>query len=66
MPRGPKGEKRPADVVGNAVLIAKIATGEVEEQSIAKGNHLRSDKVAKAHQAKSLRHPVDDKQASDE
>ena len=25
MPRGPKGEKRPADVIGNAVLIARIA-----------------------------------------
>ncbi len=31
MPRGPKGEKRPADVVGAAVTVAKIATGEVEE-----------------------------------
>ena len=24
MPKGPRGEKRPADVVGNAVLIAAI------------------------------------------
>lgn len=31
MPRGPKGEKRPADVVGAAIKIAKIATGEIEE-----------------------------------
>jgi hypothetical protein len=31
MPRGPKGEKRPADVIGNAVHIMRIATGEVEE-----------------------------------
>ena len=31
MPKGPKGQKRPADVIGNAVLVAKIATGEVEE-----------------------------------
>ena len=31
MPRGPKGEKRPADAIGNAVMIAKIATGEIEE-----------------------------------
>lgn len=31
MPKGPRGEKRPADVIGNAVLIAKIATGEVED-----------------------------------
>lgn len=31
MPRGPKGEKRPADVIGAAVMVAKIATGEIEE-----------------------------------
>ncbi len=29
MPTGPKGEKRKADVIGNAVLIARIAVGEV-------------------------------------
>ena len=31
MPRGPKGERRPADVIGNAIMVAKIATGEIEE-----------------------------------
>ncbi len=31
MPKGPKGEKRPADAVGTAVMVAKIATGEIEE-----------------------------------
>ena len=31
MPKGPKGEKRPADVIGNAVMVAKIATGEIDE-----------------------------------
>lgn len=31
MPKGPQGQKRKADVVGNAVLIARIATGEVDE-----------------------------------
>jgi hypothetical protein len=31
MPRGPKGEKRPADVIGNAVHVIRIATGEIEE-----------------------------------
>ena len=31
MPTGPKGEKRPADVNARAVLIAKVATGEVDE-----------------------------------
>jgi hypothetical protein len=32
MPRGPKGEKRPADVIGAAVMVARIATGEIEER----------------------------------
>lgn len=31
MPKGPKGEKRPADVIGNAVHIMRIATGEIDE-----------------------------------
>ncbi len=31
MPKSPKGEKRPADVIGAAVKVAKIATGEIEE-----------------------------------
>ena len=31
MPRGPEGEKRPADVIGNAVHVMRIATGEVED-----------------------------------
>jgi hypothetical protein len=28
MPTGPKGEKRPADVIGNAVKVMRIATGD--------------------------------------
>jgi hypothetical protein len=32
MPKGPKGEKRPADVIGAAVMVAKIATGEIEDK----------------------------------
>jgi len=28
MPTGPKGQKRPADVIGNAVRVIRIATGE--------------------------------------
>ena len=31
MPRGPQGQRRPADVVGCAVHVARIATGEIEE-----------------------------------
>jgi hypothetical protein len=39
MPRGPKGEKRPADVIGNAVHVMRIATGEETETLVdADGN----------------------------
>ena len=31
MSKGPRGEKRPADVIGAAVLAGKIATGEASE-----------------------------------
>jgi hypothetical protein len=31
MPKGPRGEKRPADLIGNAVRVARIATGEEED-----------------------------------
>ena len=32
MPKGPRGERRPADVIGNAVKVARIATGEEEDE----------------------------------
>ena len=44
MPKGPKGEKRPADVVGAAVKVMKIATGEIEEDIDDDGK----DKAAQA------------------
>ena len=31
VPKGPQGQKRPADVIGAAVMVGKIATGEVED-----------------------------------
>ena len=37
MPKGPKGQKRPADVIGNAIRVAKIATGEEEDAVIGDG-----------------------------
>jgi hypothetical protein len=33
MPRGPRGEKRPADVIGNAVKVMRIATGRETEET---------------------------------
>lgn len=31
MPTGPKGEKRPADVIGAAIRVARIAVGEEDD-----------------------------------
>ena len=33
MPTGPKGQKRPADVIDNAVHVMQIATGEADEDT---------------------------------
>ena len=33
MPTGPKGQKRPADVIGNAVRVMRIATGEESDDT---------------------------------
>lgn len=32
MPRGPRGEKRPSNVIGAAIMVPRIATGEIDEQ----------------------------------
>lgn len=32
MPKGPQGQKRPADVIGAAVKVMRIATGEETEE----------------------------------
>jgi len=46
MPTGAKGERRPADVIGNAVQVMRIATGrEPEETGLADGGN---DPAAKA------------------
>lgn len=64
MPKGPKGEKRPADVVSNAVRIARIATGEEEEDTLTedgkdaaavslgrKGGKARAESLSKKERA---------------
>jgi hypothetical protein len=51
MPKGPQGQKRKADVIGNAVLVMKIATGEAEEtgtKAQAKGGKKGGKARAKA------------------
>lgn len=58
MPKGPRGEKRPADAIGLAVMVGRIATGEIEDdreelssaaaQLGRKGGKARADKLSDA------------------
>ena len=41
MPRGPRGEKRLANVIGNAVKVIRIATGEEETMATPEKQHIR-------------------------
>jgi hypothetical protein len=52
MPKGPNGEKRPADVIGAAVLVAKIATGEIENNP--KSGRVRSGNAGAKARAEKL------------
>ena len=51
MPKGPKGQKRPADVIKNAVLVMKIATGEADEPPVS-GRRAGGIKGAQARAAR--------------
>ena len=53
MPRGPKGEKRPADVIGNAILVARIATGEATDD-LPKTGRAKGGKIGGKRRAEKL------------
>ena len=36
MPHGPDGQQRPSDTVKCAVTVAKIATGEIDDESVSR------------------------------
>lgn len=54
MPRGPQGQKRPADTIGCAVTVAKIATGEIEEIIKEPSGKVRSGKAGARARAEKL------------
>jgi hypothetical protein len=54
MPIGPRGEKRPADTVGCAVMVARIATGEEQELLQGVNGRVRSGKAGGAARAAKL------------
>ena len=47
MPKGPKGEKRPADAIGAAVTVAKIATGEIADEITDDGKNKAAQELGR-------------------
>ena len=54
MPKGPKGERRPADVIGAAILVGRIATGDAEDNPSKAPNRAKGGKAGGAARAKAL------------
>ncbi len=56
MPKGPNGQKRPADAIGLAVMVGKIATGEIEDTATdpSKAHHTAGGKKGGAARAAKL------------
>jgi len=56
MPKGPRGEKRPGDVIGAAIMVGRIATGEVEDNATPadKAHHSAGGKKGGAARAAKL------------
>jgi len=64
VPKGPQGQKRPADVTQNAVLVMKIATGQIDEtpkaktaaeESGSKGGKVRASKLSQEQRSQIAR-----------
>ncbi|MCH8172573.1 MAG: RNA-binding protein [Proteobacteria bacterium] len=47
MPKGPKGQKRPGDVIGTAVKVAQIATGEIKEDTEDSGKNKAAQELGR-------------------
>lgn len=54
VPKGPDGERRPADAIGCAVLVGRIATDEISEVISAPSGRTRSGQAGAAARARSL------------
>lgn len=52
MPKGPQGQKRPADTIGAAIAVAKIATGEIDDN--LKSGRVNSGKAGGKARAEKL------------
>jgi hypothetical protein len=51
MPTGLRGERRPADVIGNAIMVARLSVGELSEPPKREPGRLRSGQAGGAARA---------------
>ena len=58
MPKGPQGQRRPADVIGNAIRVARIATGEEPENVLPAPSTTEIGKSGGEARAKKLSGPT--------
>jgi hypothetical protein len=63
MPKGPQGQKRPADVIGNAVHIMRIATGEIEDNPLEPGKEYARKGGLKGGKARAAKLPAKKRKA---
>jgi hypothetical protein len=54
MPGRPQGQKRSADVIGAAIMMAKIVTGEITEFPEKKSGRVRNGRAGAKARAKKL------------
>jgi hypothetical protein len=54
MARGPRGEQRPADVIGAAIMVAKISVGELAESLRQPSGKVRSGHAGAKARAEKL------------
>jgi hypothetical protein len=57
MPKGPSGQKRPADVIGAAIMVGRIATGEVEDTKRDAGTEANRKGGLKGGKARAVKLP---------
>lgn len=54
MPKGPRGERRPADVLGCAIVVARLSVGDVHEELIEPSGRVRSGHAGAKARAEAL------------
>lgn len=60
MPKGPKGQKHPADVIGNAIKVMRIAAGEAEEEYDEHGKSKAAQELGRKGGKARARVPTDE------